>query len=79
MHIDNFDPDTYLWILEKMDVPYVPEEWKLILDKAYAKNPKKVNGMSVLGKYLALMRLRQYKNYTWADTEKLQEERRAAA
>ena len=79
MHIDNFDPDTYLWILEKMDVPYVPEEWKLILDKAYAKNPKKVNGMSVLGKYLALMRLRQYKNYTWADTEQLQEERRAAA
>ena len=28
MHIDNFDESTYLWLLEKMDVPYVPEEWK---------------------------------------------------
>lgn len=26
MHIDNFNPDTFLWLLEKMDVPYVPEE-----------------------------------------------------
>ena len=26
MHIDNFNPDTFTWILEKMDVPYVPEE-----------------------------------------------------
>ena len=24
MHIDNFNPETYLWILEKMDVPYLP-------------------------------------------------------
>ena len=79
MHIDNFEPDTYLWILEKMDVPYLPNEWKFILDKAYAKNPKKVNGTSVLGKYLAKMRLRQFKDYTWADSEKLQAEQAAAA
>ena len=26
MHIDNFDPSTYLWILEDLDIPYVPEE-----------------------------------------------------
>ena len=26
MHINIFDPDTYLWLLEKMDVPYVPVE-----------------------------------------------------
>lgn len=26
MHIDNFEPKTFLWLLEKMDVPYIPEE-----------------------------------------------------
>ena len=60
-----------------MDVPYVPVEWNKIRDKAYAKDPKKMNGMSVFGKYLSLMKLKQWKNYTWADTEKLQAESEA--
>ena len=74
LHVDNFDESTYLWILEKMDVPYIPEEWNVIRDKAYAKNPQKMTGMSVLGKYLSKMKLKQWKQYTWADTERLQEE-----
>jgi hypothetical protein len=71
MHIDNFDPDTYLWILEDMDVPYVPEEWNVLRDKAYAKDPYGMNGMSVIGKYLSKMKLKQWKEYGWADGEKL--------
>ena len=71
MHIDNFNPDTYLWLLEKMDVPYVPEEWNTLRDRAFAKNPN-LTGMSVFGKYLSKMKLKQWKNYGWADTEKLQ-------
>lgn len=70
-HIDNFDPDTYLWLLEKMDVPYIPEEWNVLRDRAYAKDPHKMNGMSVFGKYLSKMKLKQWKQYGWADTEKL--------
>jgi len=70
MHIDNFNPNTYLWLLEKMDVPYIEEEWNVLRDRAFAKNPN-LNGMSVFGKYLAKMKLRQWENYTWADTEKL--------
>jgi hypothetical protein len=27
MHVDNWNPDTYLWILQEADVPYVPKEW----------------------------------------------------
>ena len=27
MHVDNWDPNTYLWIIQECDVPYVPEEW----------------------------------------------------
>ena len=79
MHIDNFDESTYLWLLEKMDVPYVPEEWNVLRDRAYAKDPHKMNGMSVFGKYLSKMKLKQWKQYSWADTEKLQSESRARA
>lgn len=70
MHIDNFDESTYLWLLEKMDVPYVPEEWNVLRDRAYAKNPN-LTGMSVFGKYLSKMKLKQWSQYGWKDTDKL--------
>lgn len=85
LHINNFDETTYVWLLEKMDVPYVPEEWIVLRDKAMAKandDPRKLNGMSVFGKYLSKMKLKQWKDYGWADTERLQAqnaEKRAAA
>lgn len=76
LHLDNFDKNTYLWILQKADVPYIPQEWIRLRDKAYAKDPKKMNGMSVIGKYLSKMKLKQFKNYTWADSQRLQQEAR---
>ena len=79
MHIDNFDESTYLWLLEKMDVPYVPAEWNSLRDKAYAKDAEKMNGMSVFGKYLSKMKLKQWKEYSWADSKKLQAEAAAKA
>ena len=70
MHINNFEPDTFLWLLEKFDVPYIEHEWNILRDRAYAKDPYKMTGMSVFGKYLAKMKLKQYKDHgTWADTE----------
>lgn len=80
MHIDNFNPDTFLWILEKMDVPYIPQEWNIIRDKIWAEDPSKLQSSSVLGRYLAKMKLNQFRDketnkpYTWADSEKLQAE-----
>lgn len=74
-HIDNFKPETFLWLLQKMDVPYIPEEWNILRDRAFKKNPL-LNGMSVFGKYLSKMKLNQFKEYGWDDTEKLQEMRR---
>ena len=70
MHIDNFNPGTFLWLLEEMNVPYVAEEWNVLRDRAFAKNPN-LNGMSVFGKYLSKMKLKQWKDYTWEDTERL--------
>lgn len=72
MHIDNWNPDTYLWILEECDVPYIPNEWVGLLQK-YAKDPAKVTGSTILGRYLAKMKLKQYRDYRWGDTEFLQE------
>jgi hypothetical protein len=74
LHINNFDESTYVWLLEKMDVPYVPGEWIVLRDKALAKagdDPRKLNGMSVFGKYLSKMKLKQFKDARWADTERL--------
>ena len=66
MHINNFEPETFLWVLEKFDVPYVEEEWNVLRDRAYQKDPYKMNGMSVVGKYLAKMRLKKWKDFGWA-------------
>ena len=71
MHIDNFNPETFLWILQDMDLPYIPEEWNVLRDRAFAKNPN-LTGMSVFGKYLSKMKLKQFKIYGWADSEKIQ-------
>ena len=71
MHIDNFNPETFLWILKDMDLPYIPEEWNVLRDRAFAKNPN-LTGMSVLGKYLSKMKLKQFKAYGWEDSERLQ-------
>lgn len=74
MHINNFEPDTFKWLLQKFDVPYIEAEWNVLRDRAYAKDPYKMNGMSVFGKYLSKMKLKQWKMYTWEDTERLQVE-----
>ena len=68
-HIDNFDPETFEWILKKMDVPYIPPEWNTLRDRAFNKDPYKMNGMSVIGKYLAKMKLRQFNKYGYNDSE----------
>lgn len=72
MHIDNFNPDTYTWILQECDVPYIPDEWNKLL-AVYGKDKSKLTGMTILGRYLAKMRLKQFKDYRWKDNEFLQE------
>lgn len=72
MHVDNWNPDTYLWILQEADVPYVPDEWNKLMAK-YARDPQNVTGMTILGRYLSKMKLKQFKDYRWKDTEFLQQ------
>ena len=72
MHVDNWRPETYLWILEEVDVPYIPDEWNKLMAK-YCGPGKKVTGTTVLGRYLAKMQLTQFNEYRWEHTEYLQQ------
>ena len=72
MHIDNWNPDTYLWILQECDVPYVPDEWNKLLE-SYGRDTSKLTGATIIGRYLAKMKLKQYKDFRWKDTEFLQQ------
>lgn len=72
MHVDNWNPDTYLWILQEADVPYIPDEWNKLMEK-YGRDPQSITGMTILGRYLSKMKLKQFKDYRWKDTEFLQQ------
>ena len=72
MHVDNFNADTYLWILQECDVPYIPDEWNKLME-SYGRDKSKMTGMTILGRYLSKMKLKQFKDYRWKDTEFLQE------
>ena len=69
-HVDNWDPKTFLWILQEIDIPFVPDEWNKILAKARNKT---VKPGSVLGLYVARMRLKPMKDFRWKDNQFLQD------
>lgn len=74
LHLDNWNPDTYVWILQELDIPYVPTEWLTTLEKEVQKKGRSgLTGTSVLGRYISKMKLKQWKDYRWKDNEFLQE------
>ena len=73
MHVDNWNPDSYMWILQEADVPYVADEWNKLMLK-YAQDRSKVTGTTIIGRYLGKMALKQFKDFRWKDTAFLQEE-----
>ena len=74
MHVNVFDPSTFTWIFKELDIPWVEKEWNVLRDRAYAKDPNKITPQSVIGKYISKMKLKQWKDCGWADTERLQAE-----
>lgn len=71
MHIDNRQPDTFMWILEKFDVPYIEKVWIQQVNKIYQKNPSKFGPGSVIGQYIRIMNMKQYEDYHFADSDRL--------
>ncbi len=72
-HIDNWDPETVKPLLEEVYVPWVPDKWFSILNKA-VESGKRITSLTVFGNYLREMNLTQWNDYTWADNDKVQEE-----
>lgn len=42
MHINNYDEESYKWLLQKFDIPYVPNEWKKVREREFEKAYLKV-------------------------------------
>lgn len=72
MFIDNWDPNTFLWILQEADIPYVPEEWQKTMEN-FVKDGKSPTGSAVMGRYLSRMKLKKWKDYRWKDNDFLRD------
>lgn len=59
MHIDVFDPTSFEWLLKEMDVPYLPGEWNILVEKQFKKDGRKMSPTAIFGKYLGKMKLKQ--------------------
>lgn len=69
-YIDNTKPDTFLWILEAFDVPYIEKKWIQQTNEIYKKKGK-LTPKSVIGTYMRTMNMTQYKDYHYADSDRL--------
>ena len=74
MHLNNWEPSSITPLLEIMDVPYIPEEWEALLQR-YGQDPKKTSQTAIFGRYLSKMKLKQFSEYRFADSERILEER----
>ena len=70
MHVNSWEPTTFLNILKEIDIPYIEVEWNSLLEK-YGRDPRKVSGTTIMGRYISKMKLKQWSSYGWADTETL--------
>ena len=63
---NDYEEDSFLWLLKEFDVPYIKKEWKQLRDKNnYHLVP------TVFGKYLSKMKLWSFKECGWDDTNSL--------
>ncbi len=68
-YIDNRNPETFRWILEMFDVPYIEKKWMQITNERYKKNPGKFGPKSVIGTYLRTMNMMQYRDFHYSDSD----------
>lgn len=70
-YIDNRKPDTFKWILEAFDVPYIEKKWTQLTNERYKKDPGKFGPKSVIGTYLRTMNMTQYRDLHYEDSDML--------
>ena len=60
--IDPRDTTTLFPFLQDMNYPYIEEQWNKYVQRYGPKDGR------IIGRYIALMRLKGYQPYTWADS-----------
>lgn len=69
------DKEIVLSLCKKYDIPFIKEDYKVLEQRELNKkniNPN-IPKKSVFGKYLSKMKLYGFRNYTFSDSEKLNE------
>ena len=68
-NIEMTDPDTFMWIMQEFDVPYIKATWSNTANKMYLRDPSSYTPRNVMGQYLRAMNMKQYKHLRFADTD----------
>jgi len=69
-------PSSIYRILEEVNIPYIPSEFNSLKERyGDGKNAQQ----TVVGRYIGKMKLEQYKDLTWSDTDRIVEEERLQA
>lgn len=69
-NIENDKLETFEWILERFDIPYLPDVWSKLARDAFEKDPQRYGSGSVIGMYIRTMKLAQYRNYGYGEEDK---------
>lgn len=62
-----FNPNDYIDLMKKYDVPLIYEKWFDLLKKKH-------NIYTIFGRYLSLMKLNDFKNYSYKDSQILNQQ-----
>ena len=69
-NINVYNQDTFLYILEELDIPWIPKYWDKYVKQSIRLNH---NISSAFGKYYNYMQLFSFKNFGYKDSYLFQE------
>ncbi len=61
--LDIYDTNTFFWVLQELDIPFIEAEWNSILER--------YNDKTVLGRYIARMNLMGFRGFSWKDSDEI--------
>ncbi len=70
--IDVYKPESFMFILEALDIPYWEEAWNKYRDR-YIKNYPAEKPSKMIGRYISYMKLHDFKSFGFKDSYKLNE------
>lgn len=71
--IDVYKPESFMFILEALDIPYWEEAWNKYRDRYIEDHPFK-NPSKMIGKYISYMKLPSFRSFGFKDSYILNEQ-----